>query len=109
MFTNRALNWWRMKTYFKKYNIKGPSPMPVLGNLGALMKKGFDVFDREVLNEYGQVVGYFEGSIPTVLTNDVKLIKLITIKDAACFVNRRVRAAFDLTRSNCSLRQRLCF
>ena len=68
--------------------------MPLFGSLGALMKKGFDNFDREVLNEYGPVVGYFEGSIPYILTSDVQLIKLVTIKDAACFVNRRVRSNF---------------
>ena len=83
-----------MKTYFRKYNIDGPTPTPILGNLGDLMKKGFDVFDQEILNKYGQVCGYFEGSIPTILTSDTKLIKLITIKDSACFVNRRVKSIY---------------
>ena len=84
------MNWIRMRTYYRKYNISGPTPMPLFGNLLTVMNKGFDVYDDEILKKYNRVAGYFEGSTPVILISDPKLIKAIGIKDSAHFINRRV-------------------
>lgn len=54
------------------------------------MKKGYRDHDLEIMNKYGNVVGYYEASVPLVLVKDVNFLKSILIKDFGKFVNRRV-------------------
>lgn len=85
---------------FKKLNIPGPTPLPVVGNMLKLIKNGFVKHDVEIMKKYGRVVGYFEGSTPVVLTTDTKFIKNVMIKDFNCFVNRRVKMLLMINEKN---------
>jgi hypothetical protein len=71
-------------------NVPGPSPLPLVGNLLQVIKKGITEHDTELMNQYGKIVGFFEGSTPNLMITDIRLIKSITIKDFGHFVNRRV-------------------
>lgn len=88
----RYVKWQKSKVYFKKYNIKqGPEPLPLVGNLLSIFKDGFSVFDMNLIRDYGKIVGIFEGSSPTVMCIDPKLIKAVYIKNSGnVFKNRRV-------------------
>lgn len=78
------------RNYFKKMNLPGPKPLPVIGNFLGVIRKGLVQNDMEVMKKYGKTIGFFEGSIPAIMTIDPKFIKTFGIKDFGSFVNRRV-------------------
>jgi len=79
-----------LRGFFKQMNLPGPTPLPVIGNFLALMRDGIQQNDINLKNKYGKTFGYFEGSTPVIMTNDLKFIKTYLIKDFGSFVNRRV-------------------
>lgn len=84
-----------MSRYFKRLNIPGPIPKPIVGNFIEFARKGFMTFDIEIFKKYNSdIVGYFEASTPIVLCKDVDMIKHVMVKDFAHFVNRRVNFSF---------------
>ena len=83
-------NFLDLRKYFKRMNLPGPMPQPVLGNFGDVIKLGIQENDINLMNTYGKTLGYFEGTQPVILTTDIKLIKAFLIKDFGSFVNRRV-------------------
>nr|QUF59373.1 cytochrome p450 CYP3044B6 [Brachionus angularis] len=85
-----------MCNYFKKFNIKGPTPLPLVGNFIEMIKYGVPYNDIRMINKYGKIVGYFEGSTPIILVSDPKLLKSIMIKDFHSFTNRRVFEAINI-------------
>jgi hypothetical protein len=78
------VDWYKQLTYFKKLNIPGPTPLPILGNMISVFK-GPDVFKK-----YGRVAGFFLGSDPVINCEDANMMKTILIKDFNSFYNRRV-------------------
>lgn len=77
--------------FFKKYNIpSGPKPLPLLGNMIGIIKNGFKENDKQLINKYGNIFGYFEGTSPIIICADKELLKNILQKDFFNFVNRRV-------------------
>nr|QEV83804.1 cytochrome P450 [Brachionus rotundiformis] len=96
VFLNFLKNWIKQLSFYKKLNIPGPKPWPLIGNIQNVMREGFVKHDIELMKKYGRVVGYFEGSTPVVLTTDVKFIKNVMIKDFNSFVNRRTFESFTI-------------
>jgi hypothetical protein len=47
-------------------------------------------YDVNLFKKYGKIVGYYEGSVPCIMTSDVKFLKNALIKDVDSFRNRRV-------------------
>jgi len=84
------MNYMRLRNHFKKMNIPGPMPLPLIGNFNGVIKLGATKYDEYLMGKYGKIVGYFEGSTPNLLISDVKFIKAVLIKDFSHFVNRRV-------------------
>ncbi len=46
--------------------------------------------DTELMNKYGKVMGYFEGTNPNLWITDTEMIKSVFVKDFDHFINRRV-------------------
>nr|QUF59375.1 cytochrome p450 CYP3044B8 [Brachionus angularis] len=88
--------WFEMCNYFKRLNINGPTPLPIVGNFTGIIKYGLPYNDTRLIKKYGKIVGYFEGSEPIILTTDPKLLKLIMIKDFHNFTNRRLIEAIKI-------------
>nr|QUF59370.1 cytochrome p450 CYP3044B3 [Brachionus angularis] len=82
------LKWLNMRGYFEKCNIKGPKPLPLVGNFFSIAKHGMPYYHKQLIEKYGKTMGYYEGSTPIILTTDPKLLKLILIKDFSNFTNR---------------------
>lgn len=68
----------------------GPKPLPLIGNFLSVMRNGMHSNDLALMREFGKTCTYYEGTQPVILTNDVKLIKCMLIRDFNSFVNRRV-------------------
>ena len=80
-----------MYRFFKKLNIPAPVPKPIVGNFVGLVKDGISNFDEQLFDKYkSDIVGYFEGSTPNIISKDVDMIRHVMVKDFAHFVNRRV-------------------
>ena len=82
-----------MRSYFKRLNIKGPTPLPMIGNLVGLIRNGIFRNDQQIIQKYGKIAGYFEGTAPVILTTDSNLIKVIAVKEFNAFADRRVTRA----------------
>jgi len=78
---------------YKKNNLSGPLPLPVVGNLMGLAMYGISGYFTEMTRKYGKNFMYFEGSTPILATADVEFVKQITIKDMKAFPMRRVRTS----------------
>ena len=78
------------REYFKKMNLPGPKPWPLIGNIDQLFRYGIQETDMRMVKTYGKIYGYFEGNSPIIMTTDIKFIKSCLIKDFNSFVNRRV-------------------
>ena len=89
--------WWDSRSYFERLNLKGPKPLPLLGNMMGIRKHGLHKNDENILNEFGKTSGYFEGPTPIILTKDAGLIKAVTVKEFSSFTNRRVSIWSKLT------------
>lgn len=91
---NVLFKWWASRSYFDKLNIKGPKPLPLLGNMMGIRKHGLHKNDENILTAYGKTAGYFEGATPMILTKDAGLIKAVTVKEFNSFTNRRTFDGF---------------
>lgn len=75
---------------FKRLGIPGPQPSFVFGNLEELLSKGMAATFDDWITKYGDLVGYFHGSIPAVLTSDPEMIKQVFVKDGKTITGRQV-------------------
>ncbi|XP_035221632.1 cytochrome P450 3A56-like [Stegodyphus dumicola] len=81
---------WRKRKFsiFKKLGIPGPEPNLLFGNLLELYSKDPLKCQKEWIQKYGKVVGYYYGTEPIVLITDVELLKKIQISYFHKFINR---------------------
>ncbi|XP_076087822.1 cytochrome P450 3A24-like isoform X1 [Mytilus galloprovincialis] len=66
----------------------GPRPIPFLGILPQMIKKGFHGLDIELVKKYGRVVGTYVGHFPSILISDPDMIKEIWVRDFKHFSDR---------------------
>ncbi|KAH9390419.1 Thromboxane-A synthase [Tyrophagus putrescentiae] len=82
----------RAMSILARHGIPGPKPNLLFGNMFTHLEKVRSIGNVRTYNEYfaqyGKVMGYYVGKKPTILVNDVELIRRIQIKDFANFADR---------------------
>ncbi|CAC5390967.1 CYP3A [Mytilus coruscus] len=73
---------------WKRLGVPGPEPTPFLGILKEYFKKGTCNAELELVRKYGNVVGVYQGHIPSLLVADPEMLKVIFVKEFSNFPNR---------------------
>ncbi|UJR23768.1 hypothetical protein I4U23_026744 [Adineta vaga] len=89
LFIYHVYNLWT-NNIFRRNGIPGPIPIPFLGEMFNVMRKGIYKNDVELVKKYGKIVGVYEGTTPIVLIADPDLLRNVLIKDSHVFINRRI-------------------
>nr|CAH0107693.1 unnamed protein product [Daphnia galeata] len=76
-------------SYFSDQGIPGPKPLPIVGNMWGIWKANLPKHDQNIVNKFGRIFGYFDGSLPNLWITDADMIKSVFVKDFDHFVNRR--------------------
>ncbi|XP_069132182.1 cytochrome P450 3A29-like isoform X2 [Argopecten irradians] len=80
---------------FKKLNIPGPAPWPIIGSLPDI-SKGIHDFQNNAFKKYGKVFGYYGGLRPqTLVVGDKEMLRQILVKDFSNFPDRIVFRGFN--------------
>ncbi|CAF1100675.1 unnamed protein product [Rotaria sp. Silwood1] len=80
----------RTNNIFRRLGIPGPAPIPLLGEMFNVIRKGVKTNDIELVKKYGKIIGVFEGTAPIILLSDPDLLRNVLIKDSNVFINRRI-------------------
>ncbi|ELU08149.1 hypothetical protein CAPTEDRAFT_130558 [Capitella teleta] len=64
---------------FSAMGIKGPTPLPFLGNYHQMRAKGVLETDIECMKRYGRTYVYFHRSTPWLIVGDVSMIREIQV------------------------------
>ncbi|KAL1470293.1 hypothetical protein MTO96_040513, partial [Rhipicephalus appendiculatus] len=82
----------RKKTfnYFKEIGIPGPEPSLMWGNLAEYHKKGFVHAITEWCTKYGDIFGFYNGDVPTLVVKDLDFLTYVFVKDFKNFTDRGI-------------------
>ncbi|XP_054930882.1 cytochrome P450 3A5-like isoform X2 [Dermacentor andersoni] len=88
---------WRQKTfsYFKEIGIDGPKPNLLWGNLAEYHGKGLVKALTEWCDKYGDVFGFYNGDVPTLVIKDIDFLTHIFVKNFQDFTSRGVTMRTD--------------
>ncbi|KAM4748578.1 thromboxane-A synthase [Rhinophrynus dorsalis] len=83
------LYWYSVSAFsqLERVGIKHPKPVPFIGNV-LLFHQGFWEGDRQLLQKYGPICGYYMGRRATIVMADPDAIKQVLQKDFGSFSNR---------------------
>nr|ASX93978.1 cytochrome P450 CYP6CV6 [Zygaena filipendulae] len=91
LYVTRKFNYWNAR------GIKGPKPLPIVGNFGSvvLVKKTASMLLKEIYSQFPdeKVVGIYRGSKPALLIRDPELVKQVLIKDFNIFQDRGLKSS----------------
>ena len=67
----------------KRLGLKGPTPWPILGNLGPMIfdSRGIHIYFQDLIKEYGNFFGIYFLKIPSYVVYDPELNKEILVKE----------------------------
>ena len=81
--------WYRNFSLTAQLNLQGPKPLPYLGNLLDISKRGgIHKALLEYTKEYGKVFVIYQGRIPSIVVTDPEILRHVLVKDFATFRNR---------------------
>lgn len=87
-------------SYWKKYGVKGPKPLPFLGGFKDVLlgKESTTDYFHKVYNEFKdeQMIGVYGGHEPLLILKDLDLIKDVLIKDFSKFAQRTHRSIREI-------------
>ncbi|XP_035685177.1 cytochrome P450 3A8-like [Branchiostoma floridae] len=78
---------YRTMSVLQKLGVRGPTPLPFVGNL-LTYRKGQNVAFREWRQNYGRVYGMYEGLAPKLVITDPEIVKQVFVKDFSNFPMR---------------------
>ncbi|KAK8767288.1 hypothetical protein V5799_005932 [Amblyomma americanum] len=81
---------WRQKTfsYFKELGVPGPKPNLLWGNLAEYHGKGAVNALTVWCNKYGDLFGFYNGDVPTLVIKDLDFLTYVFVKNFQNFSNR---------------------
>ncbi|XP_037515984.1 cytochrome P450 3A8 [Rhipicephalus sanguineus] len=81
---------WRKKhfSYFKDLGVPGPTPNIIWGNLWEYHRKGITNAIADWCEKYGDVFGFYNGDVPTLVVKDLDFLSYVLVKDFGNFMNR---------------------
>ncbi|XP_077553334.1 cytochrome P450 3A18-like [Haemaphysalis longicornis] len=81
---------WRRRRFslFERLGIPGPTPSFIHGNIYEIKKKGAARAFSDWIEQYGNIVGFFNGAVPFLLVKDMELLKKVLIEDFHAFQDR---------------------
>ncbi|XP_033729106.1 cytochrome P450 3A29-like [Pecten maximus] len=74
----------------RRYGLRGPAPLPILGNMWELIKGGTAVMEEKWLKEYGNVFVWSFGCMQSITVKDPEILKAVLIKDFSHFSSRKL-------------------
>ena len=79
-------------TELKRSGLKGPTPLPILGNFGQIMmeSRGMHIYIQDLIKKYGKVFGMYFLRDPTIVVYDPEINKAILVKEFDKFHDRPV-------------------
>ncbi|CAF4114177.1 unnamed protein product [Adineta steineri] len=79
----------RTNNIFRRIGMPGPAPIPLLGEMFNVMRRGMYKNDTALVKKYGKIIGVYEGTTPVILLSDLDILRNVLIKDSHVFINRR--------------------
>ncbi|CAF3769219.1 unnamed protein product [Adineta steineri] len=79
----------RTNNIFRRMGMPGPAPIPLLGEMFNVVRRGMYKNDIALIKKYGRIVGIYEGTVPIILVTDPDILRNVLIKDSHVFINRR--------------------
>lgn len=81
---------WRRKTfsYFEEIGIPGPKPNLIWGNLAEYHGKGFVNAIAGWCHKYGDIFGFYNGDVPTLVIKDLDFVAHVLVQDFQTFRKR---------------------
>ncbi|CAF1368232.1 unnamed protein product [Adineta steineri] len=79
----------RTNNIFRRTGMPGPAPIPLLGEMFNVMRRGMYKNDTALVKKYGKIIGVYEGTTPVILLSDPDILRNVLIKDSHVFINRR--------------------
>ena len=83
-------------SFWRSRNIPGPEPTIFLGNSHEMMSTPFFLYDKQLIAKYGDLVGFYDRTIPMLLVNDADIVHDATVKQFQGFKNRRELSEHEL-------------
>ncbi|CAG9785904.1 unnamed protein product [Diatraea saccharalis] len=88
-----TIYFWKRYSRFSEYGVKHFSPVPLLGNMTAIVFR-FNHFTDQIQSLYDafpdqSFVGWYEFMKPMIMIKNIELIKKVTIKDFEHFLDHR--------------------
>lgn len=84
MYWKNKFNYWASK------GIKGPPPIPFVGNYGHFIFGNRMKIQRKWRDTYGYIYGIYRGAKPTLVVSDPEVVRQISIKDFDKFPNHEL-------------------
>ncbi|KAF4091710.1 hypothetical protein AMELA_G00040050 [Ameiurus melas] len=83
------LYWYAISPYsvLERCGIRHPKPVPFFGNMLMFRHDSFKA-QKDLINQYGRVCGYYVARRPTVVVADPDMLKQVMVKDFHNFPNR---------------------
>lgn len=87
LFIGTNVYYWHKFSYWKRRNVKTPTPVPIFGNFLKLALNPRQIPELEWPRKYGRLYGYYVGTQPVLVCADANLLRKICIKDFNIFPN----------------------
>lgn len=76
-------------TYWLRHGIRGPTPVPLFGNMLQDVFHSIPELDKKNIAKYGKVYGVYEMSKPILVVADPELLRQLLIRDFNFITDRR--------------------